>query len=217
MESKAKSGVPDTNTVLEQVTQGHTTRSQLYRSIQDQIGEGCRLVAFFTAFNYPVGIVDEDSNMLEDVLRSTLSEGDELVLMINSPGGDPLAAERIVNICRSYSSKNEYKVIVPKMAKSAATMISFGARQIIMSKTSELGPIDPQIPMELAGDGRMLVPAHEVIESYDELMKRAEETEGQLAPFLQQLGRYDATKIRNINRHKNCARELRFKRSRVGC
>ncbi len=52
--------------------------------------------------------------------------------------------------------------------------------------------------MNLAGEGLRLVPAHEVIESFDDLMEKAEQTEGKLAPFLQQLERYDATKIRNI-------------------
>ena len=106
--------------------------------------------------------------------------------------------KRIVNICRNYSANGRYSVIVPKMAKSAATMIALGAHKILMGPTSELGPIDPQILMTLAGDGPRLVPAHEVIESYDDLISRAEQTNGQLAPFLQQLERYDATKIRNI-------------------
>ena len=189
---------PVLNAVLEQVKQGHSTRAGLYRRIEKGLGENRRLVSFFTSFKFPVGIANEDANMLEDVLRSTLCSEDELVLMINSPGGDLLAAERIVNICRSYSSKGQYSVIVPKMAKSAATAISLGGREILMSRTSELGPIDPQILMALEGEGLRLVPAHEVVESYDDLMKKAEETEGQLAPFLQQLARYDATKIRNI-------------------
>ena len=184
--------------VLEQINQGHATRSELYRSIENCLGKNCRLVSFFTSFVFPVGVIDQDADMLEDVLRSTLGPDDELMLMINSPGGDLLAAERIVNICRSYSANGRYSVIVPKMAKSAATMIALGAHQILMGPTSELGPIDPQILMTLAGDGPRLVPAHEVIESYDELISRAEQSKGQLAPFLQQLARYDATKIRNI-------------------
>ena len=186
------------NTLMEQVNQAHSTRAKLYRLIEKNLGTNRKVVSFFTSFTYPVGIADEDANMLEDVLRATLRSEDELVLMINSPGGDLLAAERIVNICRSHSSDGRYSVVVPKMAKSAATVISLGAREILMSPTSELGPIDPQILMTLAGDELQLVPAHEVIESYEELMKKAEETEGQLAPFLQQLERYDSTKIRNI-------------------
>ena len=186
------------NAVLEQANQGHTTRVGLYRLIEKGLGPKRRLVSFFTSFAFPVGIADEDADMLEDVLRAALGQEDELVLMINSPGGDLLAAERIVNICRSHSANGQYAVIVPKMAKSAATMISLGAREIMMSQTSELGPIDPQILMTLPGEEMRLVPAHEVIESYDDLMKRAEQTKGQLAPFLQQLERYDATKIRSI-------------------
>ncbi len=184
--------------VMEQVNQGHSTRAELYREIEEELGDNRRLVAFFTSFTFPASIADADADMLEDVLRATLGSEDELVLMINSPGGDLLAAERIVNICRSHSAERHYIVIVPKMAKSAATVISMGAHEILMSPTSELGPIDPQIVMGTPGEGLRLVPAHEVIESYDELMNRAEETDGQLAPFLQQLERYDATKIRGI-------------------
>ena len=179
--------------------QGHSTRAHLYREIEDELEENCRLVSFFTSFRYPVAISDTDADMVEDVLRSTLRESDELVLMINSPGGDPLAAERIVNICRSYSAQGEYSVIVPKMAKSAATMISLGARRVLMSKTSELGPIDPQVPVMLQGEKRpQFVAAHEVIKSFDDLIEQANTTTGQLAPYLQQLERYDARAIQRI-------------------
>lgn len=204
------------NTVLEQATQGHSTRADLYRSIEKKLGTNLRLVTFFTSFTFPASIADEDADMLEDFLRATLGPNDELVLMINSPGGDLLAAERIVNICRSHSVKSRYTVIVPKMAKSAATVISLGAQQILMSPTSELGPIDPQILMRGEGNGLRLVPAHEVIESYDDLMKKAEETEGQLAPFLQQLERYDATKIRGIKSVQTLSESIAVQTLRTG-
>ena len=204
------------NTVLEQASQGHTTRTDLYRAIEKGLGKNRRLVAFFTSFTLPASIGDEDADMLEDFLRATLGPKDELALMINSPGGDLLAAERIVNICRSHSVKGRYTVIVPKMAKSAATVISLGAQQILMSPTSELGPIDPQILMGGEGNGLRLVPAHEVIESYDDLMKKAEETEGQLAPFLQQLERYDATKIRGIKSVQTLSASIAVQTLRTG-
>ena len=79
--------------VLEQINQGHATRSVLYRSIENGLDKNCRLVSFFTSFVFPVGVIDRDADMLEDVLRVTLGPDDELVLMINSPGGDLLAAE----------------------------------------------------------------------------------------------------------------------------
>ena len=106
-------------------------------------------------------------------MRATLKPDDELVLMINSPGGDPLAAERIVNICRKHSAKDQYVAIVPKMAKSAATVICMGSREILMGETSELGPIDPQVVMSIGAEGPRLFAAHEVIESYTELMGKS--------------------------------------------
>ena len=86
-----KSSFEDTarSVVLEQINQGLATRSELYRSIECESGleKGCRLVSFFTSFVFPVGIIDQDADMLEDVLRATLGPDDELLLMINSPGG----------------------------------------------------------------------------------------------------------------------------------
>ena len=185
--------------IQEQVSQGHSTRAALYRAIEDKLGQNHKLVSFFTSFHYPVAISDRDADMVEDVLRVTLKETDELVLMINSPGGDPLAAERIINICRSHSARGEYSVIVPKMAKSAATMITLGARRILMSNTSELGPIDPQVSVTLEGESRpRFVSAHEVLKSFDRLMRQANRTKGQLQPYLQQLQRYDARAIERI-------------------
>ena len=66
-----------------------------------------------------------------------------------------------------------------------------------MSKTSELGPIDPQIEVREEG-GNKYYAAHEIIESYDELMKKANRTRGRIEPFLQQLNRFDARDIRRI-------------------
>ena len=77
--------------------------------------------------------------MLESVLEVEHTSG-RLVLIVNSPGGQALAAERIVNVCRAYSA-GDFEVVVPHMAKSAATMICFGANRIHMSKTAQLGPV----------------------------------------------------------------------------
>lgn len=172
--------------IVDEIHQGHRTRAELYKQIENEIGPGHRVVAFFTSFTWPVVIQDSDADMVEEMLRTTLlSKDDKLVLILNSPGGDPLAAERIVHICRSYSRDGNYTVIVPKMAKSAATMISLGASEIWMSTTSELGPIDPQIPVKLEGETRhRYVAAHEIVNSYNELMEKANKTTGQIAPYL---------------------------------
>jgi hypothetical protein len=46
-------------------------------------------------------------------------------------------------------------VIVPDYAKSAGTLMALGADEIVMSDTSELGPIDPQITLN-DGHGNLI-------------------------------------------------------------
>jgi hypothetical protein len=195
-------------------------RYLLYLNLEKEFGRSPKrkVVAFFASFWSIGGLLsDNDADMLEEVLQNTsLGAGDELVLMINSPGGEGLAAERIVNICRHYGNGG-LSVIVPKMAKSAATMICFGANDIHMAQTSELGPIDPQIQVTDKGGTKYLA-AHEIIESYNELMGMANRTSGRVDPFLQQLQRFDARDIRRIKSAQalsesiaiNCLKSGRF-------
>lgn len=62
---------------------------------------------------------------------------------MHTPGGDPAAAEAIVNYLRIKFNK-DIRAIVPQMAMSAGTMIACSTKEIIMGKQSSLGPIDPQ-------------------------------------------------------------------------
>ena len=66
-----------------------------------------------------------------------------LTLVIHTPGGDPNAAEAIVNYLRS--KFDDIEAIVPTYAMSAGTMISLGTDRIVLGRQSQLGPIDPQI------------------------------------------------------------------------
>jgi membrane-bound ClpP family serine protease len=50
----------------------------------------------------------------------------------------------ISKLCRE-SAVGKFIVVVPRRAKSAATLICCGADEIHMGQMSELGPIDPQI------------------------------------------------------------------------
>ena len=188
--------------VLEEVNQGHPRRKPLYKELEDALSSGARtryrVVALFTSFTFPVLLNDKDADMLEEVLQNSDMADGKLMLLLNTPGGDPLAAERITNICRNYA-KNDFSVIVPKMAKSAGTMVCLGAREIGMSLTSELGPIDPQI-LRYDENGRAVESqaGHEVITSYEDLMRKASSTRGRIEPFLQQLNRFDDRDIKGI-------------------
>lgn len=188
--------------LLAEVSQAHTIRAGLYSKIEGLINKhlhvNARVVAFFTSFGWPVAIENSDADMIEEVLRTTTMEGRELFLILNSGGGDGLAAERIVNIFRTFGG-GSFSVIVPKMAKSAATMICFGAKRIYMCDTSELGPVDPQIAKyDDAGNLFEYQAAHEIIDAYNELIRKANTTRGRLEPYLQQLARFDARDIRRI-------------------
>lgn len=66
-----------------------------------------------------------------------------LDLVLHTPGGNPTAAEGIVNYLHAKFGEN-IRVIVPHMAMSAGTMLACSAKSIVMGKQSCLGPIDPQ-------------------------------------------------------------------------
>ena len=168
--------------ILNERMQGFATRQKLIESLEKQLRR--TVVTYFTSFNKPVSISDDDADIIEDILRSSdTSSG--ITLLISSPGGDGLAAERIVNLLRSYSGTGEYRAMVPGKAKSAATMICFGSSQIFMGPSSELGPVDPQL--RTVEDGLLkYFNLHNLVDSYDELFTKAVNAKtGNLEPYLQ--------------------------------
>lgn len=192
-----------TSRLLDEAEREIRTRQNLLRKIGRHFGKAA--VNFFTSFTYPVMIEDADVDMLEDVLQhSDLTGG--LVLIINSPGGMALAAERIVQICRSYS-KGDFSVLVPRKAKSAATMVALGANDIYLGETSELGPIGTQV-FRIEEGIPVQYSAHSIINVYDDLMRRAEKTEGHVEPFLLQLDRYDAAMIEELRSSEKLATDI---------
>lgn len=182
---------PTFQKVKEEQKQHHSTRKTLYKQIERLIG--LPVVSFCTSFVYPVMIEDGDAEMLEALLRACdLSKG--LALIINSPGGSGLAAERMIRVCKSYSGTGDYIAIVPGKAKSAATMICLGASKIIMGKTSELGPVDPQVTIT-EDKKTSLFSVYNIVKSYENLFDRAVNAEGKIEPYLQQLSNYDEREI----------------------
>jgi len=177
--------------ITEERLQGHSTRGHLYTQIEKIIN--IPVVSFFTSFIYPVTIEDNDADMLEGILQKCdLSKG--FALLLSSPGGNGLAAERIINICRSYSGTGLYITIVPGKAKSAATMICLGSSKIVMGNTSELGPIDPQIVIEEDKKVKWFS-VYNIVKSYRDLFLKAVKEKGNLQPYLQQLANYDEREI----------------------
>lgn len=198
--------------VQEEQYQGHSTRKRIYQELEREIG--MPIISVVTSFEYPVMLENQDADMLEMLLqRSDLSEG--FALLLSSPGGSGLAAERVINICRSYSGTGQYTVIVPGKAKSAATMICLGSKKIIMAPTSELGSIDPQI-VYTEGKRKQRFSAYNIIKSYENLFENAVNEKGNLQPYLQQLANYDAREIAEFRADLSLSEDIAIKALKIG-
>lgn len=122
---------------------GTEKRQALIQSIEEhlssELGENTRVITYLSKDS----MIADDVKAFEDMLQS-VGTPKNLFLFINSPGGDPETAQRIIHMCRERS--DYFRTIIPDMAKSAATQVCLGSEEIWMGYNSELGPIDPQIP-----------------------------------------------------------------------
>jgi serine dehydrogenase proteinase len=190
------------------------TRVPLFAEVEKHLG-GRTLVSFSTSFRYPVEIDDDDCDMLQSILQ-TIDVSKGLALMISSPGGDGLAAERIVNTCRAYSGTGDYWAVVPGRAKSAATIVCMGASKIFMAASSELGPVDPQI-LRREPSGYRQFSAYSLVSGYTKLFKEAVKASGNLEPYIQQLQKYDVREINNYADLIKLSEHIAVKILKSGC
>lgn len=192
--------------IRDESTFGQATRLPILKSLQATLKR--RVVAFSCSTLHPSGMIgDDDADMITEVL-SAQNGSRPVSLILSSPGGYALGAERIVHACRE-ASKGDFDVIVPGQAKSAATIVCLGAKRIHMTPTAELGPIDPQIPVWSGGKEPVRwLPAHVIVNSYEGLMKSAEQSKGRIEPFMLQLDRYDAREIEDIRREISLSKKI---------
>jgi hypothetical protein len=169
---------------------------------------GRTVVSYFTSHKHPVTIDQTDTDMLEDILRRTdIRNG--LTLLLDTPGGDAISAERIVRICNVYS-RNNFEVFIARRAKSAGTIVALGSRKIWMGETSALGRIDPQIVVREKDGPPSMFPAHIILTSYEDLVSKVENSACKDA-YLQQLGSYDINQIEAVRRQFKMAEDIAVK------
>lgn len=89
-----------------------------------------------------------------------------LDLVLQSNGGIADDAFKMCRLCRQHT-KEKFSVLVPYKAKSAATLLSLGADELVMGPASEIGPIDPMIFVTLQDGTKHLVPAHSIKDGLD--------------------------------------------------
>jgi len=84
---------------------------------------------------------------------------DTLELLVHSPGGHAAVAYRMARFFKAHC--NRLHVVVPLLAKSAATLLSLAGDRIYMGELADLGPIDVQITDELERGKRPFSPLDE--------------------------------------------------------
>src|SRR3989338_10122254 len=90
-------------------------------------------------------LVKGDSDQIYRAVTGFSDTTKPLLLILLSGGGEPGSAYLIGKLCREFSNNNKLVIVVPRHAKSAATLLACAADEIHMGSLSELGPIDPQI------------------------------------------------------------------------
>lgn len=134
-------------------------RQSLIREIQNK--SDSKLVCYVAGSEAPV---DRDDIVPFVDLLHNVPPNSNLDLLIHTGGGDIDAAEKIITMLRKKVGNARLRVIVPDYAKSAGTLICLGADAIVMSDTSELGPIDPQIALSDENGNRIM---HSVLSYLD--------------------------------------------------
>lgn len=87
-----------------------------------------------------------DSSVVGAFFHSRLSilrEGEPIALSVYSPGGVARYAYELAMLLRRHCGG--FMAVVPRYAKSAATLLTLGANEILMNVHAELGPLDAQI------------------------------------------------------------------------
>lgn len=132
-------------------------RQELIRGYETETG--ARLIVVIDQ------IFPANMTFLEELLVGA-STDQELHVLIASPGGDGETAVRMVRAMQSRCSR--LTMLVPDMAKSAATLMCLGADEIVMGPGGDLGPVDPQFQI----GGRSLASAKEIVAAIDEAEAR---------------------------------------------
>ena len=143
-----------------------TIRQKLIEKIEQRIDSV--LITYTANIGMPYsGIMIQDAALMEDVLR-TVSDYKKGTLMLTSSGGDPNAAEKLMQMFRKRFTDG-FQIIVPFYAKSASTLMCLGADKICMGYGAELGPIDPQVQMLGSNN---FIPARAYIDGLDDIRKK---------------------------------------------
>src|SRR3990167_4998897 len=192
-------------------------KKQLIQKIEE--ARGSKVITYLTSdrpgpinARVAMDIIPIISNQLRKVGKI-----DKIDLFLYSSGGDTMVPWRLVSMIREYCDK--FSVLVPYKAHSAATMISLGADEIVMSDLSELSPIDPSTanifnPQDPQNPQNKIPISVEDVMAYFDLVKNKfgikndEELAKIFSKFIEASPQIHPLALGNINRIHNLIRIL---------
>jgi len=101
--------------------------------------------------------------IIEDIPKNQ-----KVAILLDSPGGSAHVAYRVARMLHRHCGS--YDVVVPRYAKSAATLLSLGAEKIFLGDHAEIGPLDVQITDP---NREQVMSALEVVQSLERLNSEA--------------------------------------------
>jgi hypothetical protein len=165
------SAINELNTSADQLQKRQKLMAQIEEKLTARYGVSNRVISYIFRFGHAkTSMSSSDIPSFETILNS-ITSAEQINLILHSPGGDGTIVEKMVDMCRSHLSgtHRQFRVIVPNIAKSAATVLALGADKVLMGYCSELGPIDPQVPIAVSGVMQW-VSAFAFVDSRDKLM-----------------------------------------------
>lgn len=175
-------------------------RQALIRDIQKKTGR--KLICYVCSADT---LIDRDDTLGFADLLHNIDSNKDLDLLLHTGGGDIDAAEKLISMVRTVVQEGYLRVIVPDFAKSAGTLMALGADSIVMSDTSELGPIDPQITLNDGHGNRIRHSVQSYLDAYDSHYKALQSNPGNVAAQIM-LGKLDPATVKLFEAARERAR-----------
>ncbi len=179
-------------------------------SLIRQLGElrGSNVICYLTSDREPYGaqIASDVLSVFYRHLRA-LGVGEKISLFLFSNGGTLDTPWPLVGLVREFCE--DFEVIVPSKALSAATLVALGADRIVMGPASFLSPVDPSARIE--GKGQKHQIEVEDVFGFIDFVKEQVGLKGEaaLSETLQELvAQVDPVMLGSINRTSYLIRRL---------
>ena len=112
-------------------------------ALENKLNCNVLLLAFHNYAYIQSDVMDDLENFL--ISTNKKYEDRDLCLILHTLGGDPDVAYHIGVRLQNLAGEKRFLVIIPRIAKSAGTLLACAGDVIYMTPMAELGPVDPQV------------------------------------------------------------------------